>query len=89
MYLDEFIAVFKENIPNVLEEDGCIEYYPTIDLPTDIPPQKQDKRVITIIEKWESVENSTCTLLHLICRSIERLQIIWWKAVIVKILQVA
>ncbi len=55
-YLDEFIILFKENVPNVLEEDGCFEYYPTIDLPTDIPPQQQDKRVVTIIEKWESVE---------------------------------
>lgn len=56
VYLDEFITLFKENIPNVLAEDGCIEYYPTIDLPTDIPPQKQDKKVVTIIEKWQSVE---------------------------------
>ena len=55
-YLNDFLAIFKNNIAAVLQEDGCIEYYPTIDLPTDIGPQQQDSRIVTIIEKWESVE---------------------------------
>jgi quinol monooxygenase YgiN len=53
-HLQEFIAIFKANIPNVLKEDGCIEYTATIDYQTDIPIQKIDGNVVTIIEKWES-----------------------------------
>lgn len=49
-----FIDIFKSNIPHVLEEKGCIEYMPTIDFPTGLPPQKLNNNVVTIIEKWES-----------------------------------
>jgi len=38
--LPEFIETFKSNVPSVLEEEGCIEYVPTIDLPTGFPPQE-------------------------------------------------
>ncbi len=30
----EFVKIFNENVPNVLAEDGCIEYYPTVDIET-------------------------------------------------------
>lgn len=53
---DEFVGHFKANIPHVLEEDGCIEYAPFVDLPTDLPPQEIDENRVTIIEKWESVD---------------------------------
>ena len=52
----EFIEIFKANIENVHAEDGCIEYYPTVDLDADLPPQVLDDNVVTIIEKWESLE---------------------------------
>jgi len=52
--LSEFIEIFKSNIPNVIEEKGCIEYVPTIDMPTELPPQEMNKDVVTIIEKWDS-----------------------------------
>ena len=55
--VSEFIKIFKSNIPNVLQEKGCIEYVPTIDLPTDLPPQALDPNIVTIVEKWESVED--------------------------------
>ena len=35
--LAEFIKIFKSNIPNVFEEKGCLEYMPTIDVPTGFP----------------------------------------------------
>ena len=54
--LSEFIEIFKLNIPNVLQEKGCLEYVPTIDIPTGVPPQELDKNVVTIIEKWDSLE---------------------------------
>lgn len=55
--LSEFIEIFKTNIPNVLEEKGCVEYVPTIDVPTGLPPQELNSNVVTIIEKWGSLED--------------------------------
>jgi quinol monooxygenase YgiN len=52
----EFLKVFKSNMPKVKKERGCIEYFPAIDLQADLPGQILDKDVITIIEKWESLE---------------------------------
>ncbi len=51
----EFIDIFKSNVPLVLEEKGCIEYVPTIDFHTGLPPQELNKNVVTVIEKWESL----------------------------------
>ena len=55
--LSDFIEIFKSNVPNVLQEEGCIEYVPTIDVPTGLPPQALDKNVVTIIEKWRRLED--------------------------------
>ncbi len=52
----EFVKIFNENVPNVLEEDGCIEYYPTVDIETGLEVQQADPSVVTIVECWESVE---------------------------------
>jgi quinol monooxygenase YgiN len=53
--VSEFIEIFKSNIPKVLEEKGCIEYVPTVDVATGLPPQEMNAEVVTIIEKWASV----------------------------------
>jgi len=53
----EFIEIFKANVPNVLKEKGCIEYAPTVDLATDLAVQEKDANVVTIIEKWNSLED--------------------------------
>jgi len=55
--LSEFIEIFKFNIPDVIEEKGCIEYVPTIDVPTGLPPQELNSNVVTIIEKWDNLED--------------------------------
>ena len=52
----EFVKLFKENVPNVLAEDGCIEYYPTVDIETGLEVQLVDPYTVTIIECWESVD---------------------------------
>jgi quinol monooxygenase YgiN len=54
--LSQFIEIIKSNVPEVRKEKGCIEYFPTIDIDSGLPVQKLDKNVVTIIEKWESVE---------------------------------
>jgi len=53
----EFIEIFKANVPNVLKEKGCIEYVPTTDLPTGLAVQDTDANVVTIVEKWDSLED--------------------------------
>ncbi|MDA3918701.1 MAG: putative quinol monooxygenase [Deltaproteobacteria bacterium] len=55
--LEEFIEIFKSNIPAVLTEEGCIEYMPTVDVPTGLPPQELNSNVVTIIEKWDSLDD--------------------------------
>ena len=54
--VEEFLKIFKANVPHVREEKGCIEYVPTVDIDADLPPQTLDENVVTILEKWESVE---------------------------------
>ncbi|OPY85929.1 MAG: putative quinol monooxygenase YgiN [Syntrophorhabdus sp. PtaU1.Bin153] len=53
--LSRFIDIFKSNITSVLAEKGCIEYVPTVDVPSGLPPQELDENVVTIIEKWDSL----------------------------------
>lgn len=53
----EFIELFKSNVPNVLKEKGCIEYFPAVDLPTGLPPQEMNENVVTVLEKWESLDD--------------------------------
>jgi len=52
----EYIDIFKSNVPHVLEEKGCIEYVPTLDVPTGLPTQELNNNVVTIIEKWEGLK---------------------------------
>ena len=56
-YKSEFIKIFKSNVPNVLNEPGCIEYIPTVDLPSGLKVQHVNENVVTIIEKWQTVED--------------------------------
>jgi quinol monooxygenase YgiN len=53
----EFLELFKSNVPNVLTEKGCVEYAPMVDIPTGFPPQELNENVVTIIEKWNSLED--------------------------------
>ena len=57
-----FLDIFKANVPKVLEEKGCMEYAPTVDVPTGLPPQEVNPDVVTIIEKWNSLEDLTAHL---------------------------
>jgi quinol monooxygenase YgiN len=53
----EFLEMLKANVPEVREKKGCREYFPAVDVQTDLPMQSLDDHVITIIEKWESLED--------------------------------
>lgn len=54
--LSEFLEIFKSNLPSVRNEQGCVEYYPTVDINADLPPQDLDENAVTVIEKWESLD---------------------------------
>jgi len=56
-FRSDFIEIFKSNIPAVLDEEGCIRYAPAVDLNTGIPAQKLDENVVTVIEKWNTLED--------------------------------
>ncbi len=54
---DAFLQEFRRLAPLVRQEDGCIEYGPTIDFETNIPAQGEPRPdIVTVMEKWESIE---------------------------------
>ncbi|SHO50938.1 putative quinol monooxygenase [Desulfopila aestuarii] len=53
----DFLEIFKANVPLVLQEKGCREYVPTIDMGSGFAAQKLDGNVVTVIEKWDSLED--------------------------------
>lgn len=54
---EAFLAEFHRVVPLVRAEAGCLEYGPTIDLPTDIPAQVPPRdNVVTVVEKWEGLD---------------------------------
>jgi quinol monooxygenase YgiN len=50
-----FLDVFLANVPKVRQEQGCIEYFPAVDVDAGLPAQELDENAVTIIEKWQSV----------------------------------
>jgi quinol monooxygenase YgiN len=52
----EFLPICKANIPNVRAEKGCIEYAAAVDLDAGLDPQVLDEDMVTVIEKWESLD---------------------------------
>ena len=66
---NEFVEAFRANVPNVLAEEGCIEYEPTVDLETELAVQPDVRpNTVIIVEKWESLEalNSHLVAPHMI-----------------------
>jgi len=54
---EDFLSAFAQLVPKVLQEDGCLEYGPTVDLPTNIPAQPPVREnVVTVLERWASIE---------------------------------
>ena len=54
---EQVLAEFQNNVPNVLAEQGCIEYGPTVDAPNAGPMQTEvGADSFIVIEKWETME---------------------------------
>lgn len=53
----EFLAAFRELVPQVKAEAGCIEYGPTVDVASGLGPQPAVRDdVVTVVEKWQDLE---------------------------------
>lgn len=52
---DDFLREFHAIVPEVLKEDGCVEYGPMVDAASPIEQQQTDDNRVTIVEKWESL----------------------------------
>jgi quinol monooxygenase YgiN len=53
---DDFLREFRQIVLKVRAEQGCIEYFPTVDQASALPAQglpRQD--VVVVVEKWESI----------------------------------
>lgn len=55
---EEFIDIFMDTLPAIYNEAGCIEYMLTVDVDTGSDIQEKDENVVTVIEKWESLDAS-------------------------------
>ena len=54
----ELLAAFKELLPQVHAEAGCIAYVPTVDAVTDIDRQESvDQDAVTMVERWQSLDH--------------------------------
>lgn len=54
--LSDYLRILNANVPLVRKEKGCIEYVPAADFETGLPAQVLERNVVTILERWESME---------------------------------
>jgi len=54
--LADIIKIYQTFAPLVNEEKGCLLYQPAMDCKTDIKTQVRDERIVTVIEKWETLD---------------------------------
>lgn len=53
---EEFVRLFKTVASTVAGEKGCMQYIAAVDAP-GAPPETVDKNIVTILEKWESIDD--------------------------------
>jgi quinol monooxygenase YgiN len=54
--VSDYLAVLASTMPLVRKEQGCIAYVPVIDVDAKLPVQVFDENVVTILERWQSLE---------------------------------
>ena len=50
--MDDLLAVYRNFVPQVRAEKGCLAYVPTRDMATDLANQHSDADRITVVECW-------------------------------------
>jgi quinol monooxygenase YgiN len=54
---DSILAAFRANVPNVIAEQGCIEYGAAVDAANALPVQTPyGPDTFVVVEKWESMD---------------------------------
>lgn len=54
---DELLGLFRDLVPKVRAEDGCIDYTPMIDVASGLEAQDlPNENSVVIVEKWESLD---------------------------------
>ncbi|UFS72373.1 antibiotic biosynthesis monooxygenase [Geomonas sp. RF6] len=53
----EFLPIFKSYAEIVRTEKGCVEYAPGVDIDANLPVQQFDENVVTLVERWHSVDD--------------------------------
>jgi quinol monooxygenase YgiN len=55
---EQFLEEFRRLVPEVLAEQGCLFYGPTVDLASGLPRQVAPRlNVVTIVESWVNLED--------------------------------
>ena len=54
--MDDLFEVYRDFVPQVRAENGCLAYVPTRDTATDLPNQQSDPDRITVVECWTDME---------------------------------
>jgi quinol monooxygenase YgiN len=53
----QFLTEFHRLVPLVRAEQGCIEYGPALDVPSNLPNQVPAReKVVAVIEKWATLD---------------------------------
>lgn len=52
----EFLEILNANVPNVQNENGCLEYVAVTDFESGLENQSSDENEVLILEKWESLD---------------------------------
>ncbi len=53
---EAFLNEFRQLVPKVLAEAGCLEYGPTVDVASEIAAQGAVREdVVTVVEKWSDL----------------------------------
>lgn len=53
---EEFLEIFRENVPKVRQEKGCVEYLPAVDVEAGLAVQALDPLTVTVVERWATLE---------------------------------
>ncbi|MEX2672643.1 MAG: putative quinol monooxygenase [Phycisphaeraceae bacterium] len=54
---ERFLEIFHALVPEVLAEEGCLAYGPTVDVDAGLGDVQvgPDENMVTVVEQWESV----------------------------------
>ena len=53
---EAFLAIFRQLVPQVLAESGCLEYGPAVDVADAVEGQLAERaHLVTVLEKWQDL----------------------------------